>query len=163
MDEEAVAAAYQQHGAAVMRRCRALLRDEQVALELTQEVFVRCLRQRRGLRAGRELLGWLYRVATNLCLTALRKNRIRRTAPLDEVSGWLAAPEVGTRRGVEDMLRGLDPRTQAIVVYVYLDGMTQAEAAEVARVSERTVRTCLARFVKQGRAGLALALEEELP
>ena len=51
-------------------------------------------------------------------------------------------------------LRDLDERTQAIVVYVHIDGMTQAEAAEVAQVSDRTVRNCLARFQRAGRLRL---------
>jgi len=39
---------------------------------------------------------------------------------------------------------------------VHLDGMTHAEAAEVAQVSDRTVRNCLARFQRLGRMRLGV-------
>jgi len=60
-----------------------------------------------------------------------------------------------------DLLRDLDERTQAIVVYVHLDGMTHAEAAEVAQVSDRTVRNCLARFQRTGRLRLGAPSPQE--
>jgi len=38
---------------------------------------------------------------------------------------------------VLELMAGLDEKTQAIAVYVYVDGMTHEEAAEVAQVSDR--------------------------
>ena len=165
MDDAAVADAFKTYGAAVFGRCARILRDREAARDVTQEVFVRCFDRRAGLRHGRELLAWLYRVATNLCLNARRtfpsrsafKQRlVRRDAdrqlapPLPVVT---AAPET---RLLWEVLRDLDGRTQAIVVYVHLDGMTHAEAAEVAQVSDRTVRNCLARFQRLGRMRLGV-------
>src|ERR1044071_9468697 len=80
MDDAAVAEAFRIYGGAVFRRCLRILRDDEGARDVTQEVFVRCFDRRRGLRDGRELLGGLYRVATNLCLTALRDGKLRRYA-----------------------------------------------------------------------------------
>ena len=156
MDDAAVADAFKTYGAAVFGRCARILRDREAARDVTQEVFVRCFDRRAGLRHGRELLAWLYRVATNLCLNALRDGKVRRDAdrqlapPLPVVT---AAPE---SRLLWEVLRDLDGRTQAIVVYVHLDGMTHAEAAEVVQVSDRTVRNCLARFQRLGRVRLGV-------
>jgi RNA polymerase sigma-70 factor (ECF subfamily) len=161
MDDAAVAEAFNSYGGAVFRRCVRILRDAEGARDVTQEVFVRCFDRRGGLRDGRELLGWLYRVATNLCLNALRDRKLRRDADrqmahTEPVVG--AAPEV---RLLWDLLRDLDERTQSIVVYVHIDGMTQAEAAEVAQVSDRTVRNCLARFQRTGRLRLGAPSPQE--
>ena len=79
MDEDAVTAAYREHATAIWRRCFTVLRNDASAMDVTQEVFTRCIRHHRELRAGRELLGWLYRVATNLCLNELRDRRARGT------------------------------------------------------------------------------------
>lgn len=152
MDDAEVAAAYEEYGGAVYARCLRLLRDGDRARDVTQEVFVRCFGHRGRLRVGRELLGWLYRVATNLCLNAIRDRQVqrqgeRRAAPHSSVT----SAEEASRRTLRDLLEGLDERTQTIVVLVHVDGMTQAEAAEVAQVSDRTVRNCLARFQRQGR------------
>jgi RNA polymerase sigma factor (sigma-70 family) len=162
MDDAAVARAFEIYGGAVFRRCLRVLRDAEGARDVTQEVFVRCFDRRENLRDGRELLGWLYRVATNLCLNALRDGKLHRDAdnrlaPAPVTTTAVDAPEA---RVLRDLLRDLDERTQAIVVYVHIDGMTHAEAAEVARVSDRTVRNCLARFQQQGRLRLGVPSQQ---
>jgi RNA polymerase sigma-70 factor (ECF subfamily) len=161
MEETAVAQVYRQYGAAVWRRCARILRDEEAALDVTQEVFIRCLNHQARLRPGRELLAWLYRVATNLCLNQIRDARVR--SPRDEATATEPArePEAHARQLTAEVLRGLDRRTQELAVYVLVDGMTHAEAAEVAGVSERTVRNCLGRFLEHGRETLGLAAAPE--
>jgi RNA polymerase sigma-70 factor (ECF subfamily) len=156
MTDAEVAQAYRDYAGAVYARALRILRDREAARDVTQEVFVRCFGHRGALPRGRELLAWLYRVATNLCLNALRDGKLRGRADRD-AARWApaaVAPEGPSRRGLWDLLAGLDARTQAIVVLVHLDGMTQAEAAEVAGVSDRTVRSCLTRFGESVRARL---------
>jgi RNA polymerase sigma-70 factor (ECF subfamily) len=154
MDDSDVAKAYGAYGGAVYARCWRVLRDKDGARDVTQEVFLRCFGHRLKLRTGRELLGWLYRVATNLCLNQLRDEDLRRRA-VNEGDTERSVSSVGpARRLLRDLLADLDERTQAIVVYVYIDGMTHAEAAEVAQVTDRTVRNCLARFQERGRLRL---------
>jgi RNA polymerase sigma-70 factor, ECF subfamily len=153
VDEPAVADAFRKYAPAVYGRCAQLLADRDAARDVTQEVFVRCVRERRGLRPGRELLAWLYRVATNLCLNHLRASRLRQVDPLSEDLPGAPAPDPD-RRLVLRALSGLDERTQAVAIYVLVDGMTQAEAAEVAGVTDRTVRNCLTRFREHARAVL---------
>jgi RNA polymerase sigma-70 factor, ECF subfamily len=154
MDDAAVADAFNTYGATVFRRCLRILRDSESARDVTQEVFIRCFDRRGHLRPGRELLGWLYRVATNLCLNVLRDGKARRDADCRLAPGLPTATEPPEARLLWDLLRDLDERTQAIVVYVHIDGMTQAEAAEAAQVTDRTVRNCLARFQRTGRLRL---------
>ena len=161
MDDVAVADAFKTYGGAVFRRCLRILRDAEGARDVTQEVFVRCFDRRGGLRDGRELLGWLYRVATNLCLNALRDGKLRRETDQQMAPALAAGGDAPEARLLWDLLRDLDERTQAIVVYVHLDGMTQAEAAEVAQVTDRTVRNCLARFQRTGRLLLGVPSPQE--
>ena len=154
MDDSEVEGAYRAYGGAVYARCWRVLRDKDVARDVTQEVFLRCFGHRLKLRPGRELLGWLYRVATNLCLNVLRDENLRRqnNQQLGDVDASSSSGAANpARRGLRDLLADLDERTQAIVVYVYVDGMTHAEAAEVAQVTDRTVRNCLTRFQQRGR------------
>jgi RNA polymerase sigma-70 factor (ECF subfamily) len=127
MDDAPVAEAFKTYGGAVHRRCLRVLRDAEAARDVTQEVFVRCFDRRQGLRDGRELLGWLYRVATNLCLNALRDGRIRREADRQIAEASSGAADAPEARMLWDLLRDLDERTQAIVIYVHLDGMTHAD------------------------------------
>jgi RNA polymerase sigma-70 factor, ECF subfamily len=166
MEESAVAEVYRQYAAAVWRRCRRILRDEQLAFDLTQEVFLRCLRHHSGLRPGRELLAWLYKVATNLCLNELRDARARHpddaeTAARADIEIPTNETESADRQLTLQILRGLDRQTQELAIYVLVDGMTHAEAASVAGVSERTVRYRLDRFVEHGRKTLGIKQAQE--
>src|SRR6185295_191416 len=58
-----IASLSRQYGPMVLRRCRQLLRDEDDALDATQDVFVRVIESRRALDA-RYPSSLLYRIAT---------------------------------------------------------------------------------------------------
>ena len=70
---------YRQYGPMVMRRCRQLLRDEDQALDATQDVFVRLIERRDHLRADYPS-SLLYRIATNICLNRIRDAKNRKTS-----------------------------------------------------------------------------------
>ena len=161
MDDRGVFESYRDYAPAVYARCVRILRDREAARDVTQEVFVRCYRERARLRPGRELLAWLYQVATNLCLNSLRHDKVRAAALGRDGAGAVSEPVAPGQRLVLELLEGLDPRTQAIAIYVYIDGMTQPEAAAVAGVSDRTVRKCLTRFLEHGRTALGLGAKEQ--
>lgn len=163
MDESAVTTAYREYAPAIWRRCFTVLRSDASAMDVTQEVFARCFRHHRKLRAGRELLGWLYRVATNLCLNELRDRRARGAEPATDPGApdLVREPEPVARLMTAEILLGLDRRSQEVAFLVFVDGMTHSEAAEIVGVSERTVRNCLTRFVEHGRQKLGVNLQEE--
>ena len=73
---------YERYGPMVMRRCRQLLKDENEALDVTQDVFVQVLRRRDRLTAEYPS-SLLYRIATNLSLNRIR-DRGRRPETADE-------------------------------------------------------------------------------
>ena len=162
MDSEAFVDAHRRYAAVIHARCRRILRDSEAARDVTQEVFVRCFDRRAQLRAGGDLLAWLYRVATNLCLNQLRRQKTKQAVDAGTDApqpAWLEKPPVFE---VLELLAGLDEETQAIAVYVHVDGMTHQEAAEVAQVSERTVRKRLTRFAEHGRRRAGLTLDADL-
>ena len=72
MDRDEISQLYRRLGPLIYRRCLRLLRDPDNARDATQEVFVRALKHKETLKADRECLPWLYRVATNYCLNFIR-------------------------------------------------------------------------------------------
>ncbi len=157
MTEEELSAAYEAYGPAVYRRCRKILGNDSEALDTTQEVFLRALKHRRGLRAGRELLGWCYRVGTRLCLTRLQDRLRRGEAALVDIAHQAASPEERTqaRELAATILSGCDARTREIAIYTLVDGMTQEEASALAGITTRTVRNHLSRFSAHVRRQIA--------
>src|SRR3954470_16206526 len=141
---------YRGFGAVVFRCCRQILGNEQDSRDASQEIFERCLRRCDELRPGPELLAWLYRVSTNLCLDRLRTRRDGLHTPLhDDLSG-LASSHAESRMLDRDSLRRLfgavDKRTREVAVYLYIDGMTQDEVARVSGMTDRSVRNHVARL-----------------
>src|SRR5579863_4436061 len=57
-----------------------MVRNQAVAEELAQEVFLRVYRSREGYRAEAKFTTWLYRIATNLAVNHARDTRHERTA-----------------------------------------------------------------------------------
>jgi RNA polymerase sigma-70 factor (ECF subfamily) len=143
MDPKELAQLYQRSGAAVERRCRALLGDGEEARDMVQEVFLRAVRSAAAFRGEASPTTWLYRITTNLCLNRLRDRKaevpIEIVAPALRAHGPSPEGETAARQAAEALLDGLDRRTREAVVYRYLDGMTQDEIARVTGWSRRTV------------------------
>jgi RNA polymerase sigma-70 factor, ECF subfamily len=148
-----VALAYQRHGPMVLRRCRKVLRDEELAVEAMHDVFL-ALQDGRGRLEDRGLSSLLYRMATNRCLNLLRNQRRRPEDPGDLVDRIAHAPDVeeqGLTRLILHRIFGAEPASTRLLAVLHLvDGLTLEEvAAEVGlsvsgvRLRLRTLRSSL--------------------
>ena len=63
-----------------------MVRNQAVAEELAQEVFLRVYRSRESYRAEARFTTWLYRIATNLAVNHARDTRARAVGA-DDLSG----------------------------------------------------------------------------
>jgi RNA polymerase sigma factor (sigma-70 family) len=150
---------YRRHAAAVLGRCRYLLRDPEAARDAAQDVFVRALRALPELRAAASPTVWLLRVATNHCLNLLRASR---AAWREEIARMARGR---TERGIEpdarELVRALlgaaPEEAQEVAVLYFVDEMTQAEIAAATGRSLPTVRKRLREFLAAARGALAEA------
>jgi RNA polymerase sigma-70 factor (ECF subfamily) len=139
------------HGAAVLRRCRLMLRDPHRAEDAAQEVFVRVLAQGGSFRGDAAVTTWLYQVTTRVCLNLLRaegRRRVREDAQAAQAPE--AAPGAdpyeayAARALLERLAARCDDLSLAVFVHKELDGMSQEEIAEVTGRSRKTVGRRLA-------------------
>jgi len=132
------------YGASVLRRCGGILGDADEAQDAAQEVFALILTRQSQFRGEADLGTWIYRITTNHCLNRLRGDR-RRQARDERGEAWAgltpASPyqHYALKQGLEDLLSRLDSLGREILVYRYLDGMTQVEIAAATGRSRRTV------------------------
>jgi RNA polymerase sigma-70 factor (ECF subfamily) len=148
-----VAELYARYGPVVYRRCLRLLHDREAARDATQEVFMRLVKDMARLEDREEVLPWIYRVATNHCLNALRSAR-RHGESVQAEELPLAAPEAAdypTRSLARHVLAQFDDGTQAVAVGVLVDGMEHEELARTLGISRKTVERRLARFLDAAR------------
>jgi RNA polymerase sigma factor (sigma-70 family) len=117
--------------------CYRVLRDEEDARDMTQEVFVRVYSKRRSFKGGSSLYTWIYRIALNMCLSRLKKQRAGMI-PLDDVEPYLAAPdESGSEEGhalarrVARAIESLPPKQRAVFAMRFYDQMAFKDIADV--------------------------------
>ncbi|HEY7816769.1 MAG TPA: sigma-70 family RNA polymerase sigma factor [Vicinamibacteria bacterium] len=135
---------FQRYGPMVLRRCRQLLRDEDEALDVTQDVFVRLLENRDRLDA-RYPSSLLYRTATNLSLNRIRDRARKNASPDQELLYRIASMETpGAREEARSILDHLflrhHPSSRTIAVLHFLDGLTLEQVAEEVGLSVSGVR-----------------------
>lgn len=139
-----VEAYYRKYGAMVHRRCRYMLRDDEAALDATQDVFVELLRRENDLvHAAPSSL--LYTIATNVCLNRIRKSKRRPETRDDEILLSIAGddgPEERTLTSafLDRIFRREPESTRTIAVLHYVDGFTLEETAAQVGLSVSGVR-----------------------
>lgn len=161
MDPEHIRQLYLRYGPMIVRRARALLRNEHAAQDALQEVFIRALRAGSGFRAQASPMTWLYRVVTNYCLNWLRDERRRATlwATFGPSEAQLHSGDASARVQLEQIMTRVRPDLQEIAVYALLDELSHDEIAELVGVSRRTIGNRLAEFRSEVASVLALVPE----
>ena len=148
MRREEISELFKRYGPVVYRRALGILREPSLAEEATQEVFIKALKSAHTFDGRSKVTTWLYQITTNHCLNQLR-DRTRRRELWDEHGETtqpanLASPDDGLI--LRMLLQEADPRQAQAAVYVYIDGMSHKEAAEVLNISRRSVGNLLERF-----------------
>ena len=131
--------------------------DASLAEELAQDTFVKAFRNLAAFDTTRRLSSWLFRIAHNTGIDALRKAR-PPVVPIEDREGDLdvAAPAsadpVERRalgRALQAALARLRPDHRAAVVLRYEDGMSFEEIGQVLGIPEVTARSHVHRARKE--------------
>ena len=135
---------YQRYGPMVLRRCRQLLKEENEALDATQDVFVQILKRRERLEMTHPS-SLLYRIATNQCLNRIRDRQRRATMPGDGFLERVAVlddtePRLEARSVLERLFGRHQESTRTMAVLHFQDGMTLEEVAGEVGMSVSGVR-----------------------
>jgi RNA polymerase sigma-70 factor (ECF subfamily) len=151
-----VDALYRKYGPMVLRRCRALLIDEEQAMDAAQETFVKLIRYQDRLD-DRAPSSMLYTIATNVSLNLIRASRRRPRSAGDEALERIASTDdVQSRvldRTVIDGIFGRErASTRTMAVMHYVDGMTLEEVAGHVGLSVSGVRKRLRQLKERTRA-----------
>jgi len=151
--------------------CR-MVREQALAEDLAQEVFLRVYRARKEYAPSAKFTTWLFRIATNLALNAIRDGKYRQMqisidTPRDEDEPVIeiAAPDArADERLIENernrMIRGailaLPEKQRAAVILHKYQEMDYAEIGKILGCSESALKSLLFRAYESLRVELAL-------
>lgn len=131
-----------------------ILRDDELALDMVQEAFVRVLRHRDQLGEKKDPAGWIRRIVTNLCVDELRKRRTANQVDADgigdvaapvnaELSPLYACETRELRTLLREGLSTLSDDHRELFLMRETEGMSYAEMAEEVDVPAGTVMSRL--------------------
>ena len=147
------AAMFERHHVAIYRYLLRMLGSSDRAEELTQDVFVNALK---GVDRYQERLqerAWLFRIARNLRLDELRRDR-RAPAISAGDNEPLQAPQQALRVSLRQALAMLPDDEREAVVLAEVVGLSYAEIAVACSVTAAAVRSRIYRARMQLRAVL---------
>ena len=142
------------------------------AYDLSQEAFLKAYRNLGDFRGDSSFGSWLYRLASNLCIDFLRKEKKRNTLPTEyldddgdarslEVPDTRFEPQTrleheALREAIERGLAALSPEHRQILIMREISGMSYEQIGSILEVEEGTVKSRIfrarARLAKYLRA-----------
>lgn len=152
---------FRQHHKVLCNLAFNIVRDEDVAKDVVQEVFFKLWNNRKTIDLEQQIKHYLFKATAHTSLNHLRFNkkivRLDNGMPLVEVAAFASNDgqnykelELRVRRAIEK----LPPRCKTIYILSRHEGLRYAEIAEVLQVSHKTV---------ENQMGIALQkLREEL-
>jgi RNA polymerase sigma-70 factor (ECF subfamily) len=154
---------------------RRMVRDQGLAEDLAQEVFLRVYKSRERYQPEARFTTWLYRIATNLALNAIRDRRdeVSDTAGDDSEGGPVLERFVDPHPTVEQRLMQSDRERQirqavealpenqrtAVILHKYQE-VDYRQIAGILSVSESAVKSLLFRAYESLRVRLEPLLRE---
>jgi RNA polymerase sigma factor (sigma-70 family) len=143
--------------------------DRELAEELTAEAFYRAASHHRRLYGDeRQIEAWLLRTATRLADSHHRRQRLHhlllgrfvRTRPVAVTEDPAAGGDAdASRMQLQQVLRGLPPGHQSVIVLRYYMQMSVEEMAVVLNCRPETARVRLSRAIKEMRKRLGVRTE----
>jgi RNA polymerase sigma-70 factor (ECF subfamily) len=86
-DASCLGTPFERHNRGIFRYCRQIAKDNMLAEDIVQEVFIKTLRKAGTFRGEGTIKAWLFNIARNVALDHLRKvKRQRLTLPIAEAT-----------------------------------------------------------------------------
>jgi RNA polymerase sigma factor (sigma-70 family) len=156
-DEYAIAALYERYNAAILRYCNSILRSQQEAEDVQQEVFVHAISALRRGPGPISFRPWLYRVAHNACISHLRSRKPTVVAEDNTMAAASREPETVQREELRQLLDDIGRLSEVqrgALLLREMDGMSYEQIAHALDLPLTTVRSTIfrARSTLQGLA-----------
>lgn len=133
-----------------------ILRDRQLAQDVTQEAFLRAYRSLPRFRGDAKFTTWLYRIARNAAVDATRRSAHQRRLA-ERAPGPVEEGDPSLRVALAGAIEALPERLREPFVLIEVMGLTYREAGKVLGVLPGTLKSRM----HAARRDLMRALEGE--
>lgn len=164
-DQDAFAALVDEHQRYVYHLALRLVKDENEALDLTQETFVRAWTALPNFRGQSQFRTWLYRITTNLCYNRLPNLRRSLNDLGDDVMDEIPQTDLDdpvdkfesseTKIRLYKAIDELDTHYKLLITLRYQNELSYEEIASTLNLPLGTVKTGIFRAKEQLRKSLA--------
>lgn len=161
---DAFAALVEEHQRYVYNLALRVVKDENEALDLTQETFVRAWTALPNFRGQSQFRTWLYRIVTNLCYNRLPNLRRSLHDLGDDVMEDIPEPHFNSpasefesnevRQHLNAAIQNLDSNYQLLITLRYQNELSYEEIASTLNLPLGTVKTGIFRAKEQLRKTL---------
>jgi len=141
---------------------RRMVIDHDDADDLVQDIFIKVWKNLPGFRSDAQLYTWMYRIATNECITFLNKKKQKNNVPLDEVdyeladtlseSDYFTGDQI--QKKLQQALLTLPEKQRLVFNMKYYDDMKYEEISDVLGTSVGALKASFHLAVKKIEAFL---------
>ena len=143
-DEDAAEDLVRRYYAQVMRFCRWQCNNNDLAEDLTQEVFFKVFRSLDQYRNRGHFKAWLFCVARSVCMDELRKRRIEYVPDYDicEIGDeYDCIKHVEDENEIRELLSRLSNEQKEALILHYMDGFSFREMGDILNIPYRTAQS----------------------
>lgn len=155
-DQEALRILFEEHYEILVRFALQYAKDESVAKDIGQEVFVKLWKNRHALHIEGSIRSYLFKAVKNQCINYLKREKRRelreeiyaneRTLEENEVDDFIRTQELEQRFSAA--LEKLPPKCKEIFLLCKRKGMKYKEVAEHLSISIKTVENQMGKALK---------------
>ncbi len=151
-DDDAYGILIDRYKNGLYRHCFRFVRDEDDAEDLAQQAFIEAFVHLDSYNPEYRFSTWLYKIATNLALTQLRK---RRAIHLDDgeidriISTAPGAEELAFRQQIYDAVDTLPVKYRTVIAMYYWQGKSYSEIASSMNTTTGSIKGWMSRAKQQ--------------
>ncbi len=120
------------------------VRNQQDALDISQDAFVRAYRKLKSFDCEKPFYPWFYQILKNLCLDFMKKRRIRNAMPRQDVPVYYEDKnDLELQKSVWDAMETLPFEHREIIILKYFRQCSYKEIAEITRKPVGTIMSSL--------------------
>ncbi|MBY6062776.1 sigma-70 family RNA polymerase sigma factor [Pseudidiomarina sediminum] len=150
-------ALFETYQSAVQRLLLGMCRDQELARDLTQDVFLQVFNKVKQLRDPEAIGGWLKQLTINTALSHFRKPQHQSVDADDpafelDASDWLSQSDwLQQLDSIEELMAQLEPHEYQLIWLYLVEGYSHEELAEMFAEQPATIRQRYHRALKKLR------------